>query len=106
VLAVAVAIATGALRLATFEIGNDDYLHLSVAQQLLLGDVPVRDFIDPGELLFNYTSAAAQALGGHNMRSEVLLDVTALAIAAGLSFLLAVRVSRSRFWALLGVSCS
>ena len=66
---------TGALRLATFEIGNDDYLHLSVAQQLLLGDVPVRDFIDPGELLFNYTSAAAQALGGHNMRSEVLLDV-------------------------------
>ena len=47
-LAVVVVVVTGALRLATFEIGNDDYLHLSVAQQLLLGDVPVRDFIDPG----------------------------------------------------------
>ena len=105
-LALAVALVTGALRLATFEIGNDDYLHLSVAQQLLLGEVPVRDFIDPGELLFNYTSAAAQALGGHNMRSEVLLDVTALAVAASLAFILAARISRSRFWALVSVGAT
>ena len=65
-LALPIAVIAAALlfRLATASIVNDDYLHLSVAQQIVLGDVPVRDFIDPGEFLFNYTSAAAQVVLG------------------------------------------
>ena len=102
-LALPIAVTAAALlfRLATASIVNDDYLHLSVAQQIVLGDVPVRDFIDPGEFLFNYTSAAAQVVMGRRMLSEVLLDVVFLALGHGLVFLLAWRASGSRIIALL-----
>jgi hypothetical protein len=61
-------------RIATASITNDDYLHLSTAQQVVLGAVPVRDFLDPGELLFYSTSAAGQVLHGRSLLSEVLVD--------------------------------
>jgi len=102
-LALPIAVTAAALlfRLATASIVNDDYLHLSVAQQIVLGDVPVRDFIDPGEFLFNYTSAAAQMLLGRRMLSEVLLDIVFLALGHGLVFVLAWRASGSWILALL-----
>src|SRR5688500_20115738 len=77
------------------------YLHLSLAKQMVMGDLPVRDFIDPGECLFNYTSAAAQVLLGRRMLSEVLLDIVFLALGHGLVFVLAWRASGSRILALL-----
>ncbi len=104
----AVALAVGViaffLRVATFEISNDDYLHLTSAQQVLLGDVPVRDFIDPGEPLFYYVSAATQQILGRNVLSEVLLDVTGMSIAYVLAILLATRVAGSRIAALVAVA--
>jgi hypothetical protein len=81
--------------LATASITNDDYLHLSTAQQVLLGGVPVRDFLDPGELLFYSTSAAAQRLFGRSVLSEVLLDACLLSIGQVLVFALAARAARS-----------
>jgi hypothetical protein len=83
-------------RLLTLSLTNDDYLHLSLAQQVLLGDVPVRDFIDPGEFLFYYLSAAVQFLFGRHLLSEVILDVLLLAAGYTLIFLLASHASRSR----------
>src|SRR5512147_2919289 len=83
-------------RLATATITNDDYLHLSTAQQLLLGAMPVRDFLDPGELLFYSTSAAAQSLLGRSVLSEVLLDAALLSIGQVLVFALAARAAGSR----------
>ena len=83
------------LRLATAAITNDDYLHVSTAQQLVLGAVPVRDFLDPGELLFYSTSAAAQLVLGRSMLSEVLLDAGLLALGQVLVFVLASRAARS-----------
>ena len=82
-------------RLSTVSLTNDDYLHLALAQQGLLGDVPVRDFIDPGEFLFYSVSAAAQLLFGHHLLSEVLLDVLLLAVGYTLVFILAYEASRS-----------
>ena len=103
---IAVTAAALLFRLATASIVNDDYLHLSVAQQIVLGDLPVRDFIDPGEFLFNYTSAGAQVLLGRRLLSEVLLDVVFLALGHGLVFVLAWRASGSRLFALLATACS
>ncbi len=99
-MAVLVGLSTFAVRVLTFEVGNDDYLHMASAQQVLLGDAPVVDFIDPGEPLFYYVSAAAQRLIGTNMLSEVLLDVSGLAVAAGFAYLLAARLSGSALAAL------
>src|SRR5687768_16907345 len=82
-------------RLATASITNDDYLHLSTAQQVVLGAVPVRDFLDPGELLFYSTSAAAQWLLGRSVLSEVLLDAVLLSMGQVLVFALASRAARS-----------
>ncbi len=102
-LALAVGAAAFFLRIATFEFSNDDYLHMVSAQQVLLGDMPVRDFIDPGEPLFYSVSAAVQRLLGPNMLSEVLLDVTALSVAYVFMFLLSARLARSRLVALIVV---
>jgi hypothetical protein len=88
-------------RIATATITNDDYLHLSTAQQLLVGAVPVRDFLDPGELLFYATSAAAQLLLGRSVLSEVLLDAALLSIGQVLVFVLAARAARSTVVGLL-----
>jgi len=82
-------------RIATFEIADDDYLHLAAAQQILLGDVPGRDFIDPGEPLSYYVSAAAQATLGRTVLSEVLLDVAGLALAYVFIVLLGARLAGS-----------
>jgi hypothetical protein len=82
-------------RLSTASITNDDYLHLSTAQQVVIGAVPVRDFIDPGELLFYLTSAAAQVLLGRSMLSEVLLDAFLLSLGQVLVFVVAARAARS-----------
>ena len=82
-------------RLSTSSITNDDYLHLSLAQQVLLGDVPVLDFIDPGDFLFYYLSAAIQFLFGRHLLSEVTLNVTLLAAGYSLLCLLASHASRS-----------
>jgi hypothetical protein len=93
-------------RAATAEIVNDDFLHLAVAQQIVLGDIPVRDFIDPGEFLFNYTSAAAQLVLGRTVGAEVVLDIAGLALGHTLVFLLAARASGSRLAALFVTALS
>ncbi len=82
-------------RLSTASITNDDYLHLSTAQQLVLGGVPVRDFLDPGELFFYSASAAAQVLLGRTVLSEVLLDAFCLSLGQVVVFVLAARAARS-----------
>lgn len=94
-------VGTLVLRLSTISITNDDYLHLALAHQLLLGGLPFRDFIDPGELLFNYTSAGVQLLLGANMLSEAILDTTGMALGYTLVFLMARRASASTLLALV-----
>ena len=40
---------TAAWRVLTFSgFQNDHYVHLARAQQVILGELPIRDFVDPG----------------------------------------------------------
>ena len=64
------------------QLPNDHYVDLSLAQALLLGDRPVRDYTDVGSPLMVALSAGAQLLIGRELLSEVILTVTALSIAA------------------------
>ena len=43
---------------------NDEFGYLARARQIQAGDVPFRDFNDPGWFLTDYLAAAAQWLGG------------------------------------------
>ena len=76
---------------------NDQYLHLAWAQQLLLGDIPGRDFVDPGMPLAYGLSAAAQWLlpGPY---SEVLLSSALFGLAAAATCLVVAQLTGSVAW--------
>src|SRR2546425_8523097 len=74
---------------------NDHYVHLSRAQQILLGDVPVRDFVDPGLPLMYYASAAFQLAFGRTALSEAVLVFGALTVAAGITCWMALKLTGS-----------
>jgi hypothetical protein len=83
---------------------NDEFGYLSRARQIQGGEVPFRDFNDPGWFLTDCLSAAAQWLGGYNLRSEALLTIGMLSLGAALTFLLARRAAGSTIAALVAVS--
>ena len=100
--AVGLAATVFAWRYLSFEeYGNDHFVHLSQAQQMLHGLLPVRDFVERGIPLMTATSAAAQMVWGEGLRAEVLLVEGAFAVAAGLLFLVTAAVSRSAWVGLL-----
>jgi hypothetical protein len=63
---------------------NDEFLVVSRAAQMLLGDLPVRDFFDPGAPLTYAASAGALKLLGYSLIAEAVLTVSALALGAAL----------------------
>ncbi|NOT24869.1 MAG: hypothetical protein HOP16_02095 [Acidobacteria bacterium] len=99
----AVMVAAGAIfilalawRLLTFTgFTNDHYAHYALAQQMMLGDRPIRDFTDPGWPLTYALSAAAWWLAGSAMWVEWLLSSGALAAGALLTVVVAARLSGS-----------
>lgn len=93
------AVACGSLMFAFRVLGdsglsNDHYMHLAWAQQVLLGDVPGRDFVDPGMPLMYAASAAVQALWPGPL-SELVLASAMMALAAGLTCWLAATLTGS-----------
>jgi hypothetical protein len=83
---------------------NDEFGYLARARQIQAGDVPFRDFNDPGWFLTDYVSAGAQWLGGYNLRSQALLTIGMLSVAAVFTFLLAWRAAGSLLMALMAVA--
>jgi hypothetical protein len=77
------------------EFHNDHFEHLSMARQVLFGELPGRDFFDPGRPLTVLLSAAAQALSGQTLLGEALLTIGALALGAAIVFWMASGLSRS-----------
>jgi hypothetical protein len=80
---------------------NDHFIHLSRARQILAGELPFRDFSDPGAPLTSGISALVQWLGGHNLFGEALLTIGAISLGAGMTVWLAARVTGRTWPALL-----
>lgn len=74
---------------------NDHFLHLARAQQMLLGELPIRDFLDPGMPLMYALSAAAQALFGRALLPEAVLVFGCLGLAAASTSWVVVRLTGS-----------
>jgi hypothetical protein len=72
---------------------NDHFLYLAPAQQMLYGEWPSRDFVDPGTPLMYVASAAAQLLVTPPLLAEAWLVSAAFGVAAALTLLAAFRVS-------------
>ena len=81
------------------EFTNDHFMHLSRARQILLGDVPIRDFFDPGLFLQYYLSAAAQLVFGYSLFGEAILTISLVAFGTMLVFHLSAQLSGSRWLA-------
>lgn len=62
---------------------NDHYVHVARANQILLGDWPIRDFEDPGMPLMYAVSAAGRLMFGPELRVEWAVVTVAYAVAAG-----------------------
>ena len=86
-------------RWLTVAFPNDHFVHLSRARQILLGDVPIRDFFDPGLFLQYYLSSAAQLLFGYNQFGEAVLTISLVAFGTMLVFHLSAQLSGSRWLA-------
>ena len=91
-----VGIAAFAARYAlTGAIENDHFITLARALQVLHGDLPVRDFEDPGTPLAYLLSTAVAAIAGPSLLANVLLCLVFLAVTSALTYVLAFRSSGS-----------
>ena len=94
--AVALGILTFAYRYLSFdEFSNDHFVHLSTAQQMVFGALPVRDFVERGIPLMSVLSALGQIVLGEGLRSELIVISAVYAAAASMTFVVAAWLSRS-----------
>ena len=87
---------TAAFRWFTLtEFLNDHFDHVALAQQVRLGAIPLRDFVDEGMPLMYMVSAAAWTLLKAPFVSEAIIVALGFATAAALSFRAASLISQS-----------
>jgi 4-amino-4-deoxy-L-arabinose transferase-like glycosyltransferase len=90
------------LRLGAIE--NDHYVYLARAHQMLHGDWPVRDFVDPGFPLGYLLSTVAAMLAGPTLLVEAVLSVALFAAALAVMFFLVQRATGSLLVGLLATA--
>lgn len=82
-------------RYVSFEfVTNDHFTYLTFAHQTALGDLPVRDYDDPGFPLMIALSAIAMRLGGMSLLPEVILAGVMFGFAACVTWRAATAYSR------------
>ena len=74
---------------------NDHYAHLALAQQILLGDLPIRDFADPGWPLTYVLTAAVWRVAGDAIATEWAITAAGFAIGAACTAAAGYRLSGS-----------
>ena len=84
--------------LATYAFSNDHFGRISPGRQIArYGELPFRDFLDPGYFLTELASAAVQRVFGDNLLGEMLL--TSSGVAAGAVIILwLVRRATGSLW--------
>jgi len=90
--------------LTTGAIENDHFVMLARAFQVLYGDWPVRDFVDPGQPLAYLVSTAAAALFGETLLVNVVLSLFFFAATVAVVYLLARRTTGSAIAALVAAA--
>jgi hypothetical protein len=94
--AVALAVVAFFYRYLSFtDFANDHFVHLSMAQQIGFGALPVRDFVERGLPLMTLVSAAGQSMLGDGLMAEVIVIATAYAASAVMAYAAAIRLSGS-----------
>ena len=85
-----------AWRFLTFTgFSNDHYAHLAMAQQVLMGDRPIRDFADPGWPLMYTLTALGWLVAGRDVATEWVISTAGFAIGAACTVAAGYRLSGS-----------
>ncbi len=102
--AAAIGVATTIVRFLSY-VGfpNDHFLYLASAMQMLHGEWPSRDFVDPGTPLVYLLSAAAQLVITPPLLAENWLVSGAFGLAAALTLLVTYRLS-GNLWIATGLA--
>ena len=99
--AIAIGLAAFGFRLIDVrDLSNDHYMHLAWAQQVLFGEVPGRDFVDPG-LPGMYTLSAIVQWISPGPFSEAVLSCALLGIAAAITCVVAADLTGSLLFGVL-----
>ena len=85
---------------------NDHFDHLAKARQVVHGEYPVRDFLDPGRPLTIGLSAVALRLSADTLLGEAVLTAGAIAFGVALVYWLAFALVRSTTFALWAAACT
>jgi hypothetical protein len=94
--AIVAAVLTFAIRmLALTGFPNDEFVPLTRGAQVLLGEWPVRDFVEPGAPLMTLAAAAAQRIWGYSLLSEALLTAIGYGFAAAITVVVVDRMGGS-----------
>ncbi len=101
-------VSTVGLQFATFtQLSNDHSGYLAMARQILLGELPIRDFLDHGTFLHSLVSSGLQWMFGHRLLAEMVLSTGLIALGYCITFVLASTLSRSNLTGfLLALSCA
>jgi hypothetical protein len=84
------------LLLSTAVFTNDHFDRISRARQAArYGELPFRDFLDPGYFMTVLSAAGLQRVVGDNLLGEFLLDATFIATGTTMVFWLVARITRS-----------
>src|SRR5262245_35329724 len=97
ILSIACLVATVSLGLRFLTVrslSNDHYMHMAWAQQVLFGELPGRDFVDPGMPLIYLVSALGQWVDPGPF-SEALLTCALLAAAAAVTYFVVTEITGS-----------
>lgn len=87
--------------LSVYSFSDDHFGRISPARQILrYGELPFRDFFDPGYIMTEAASAAGQWVFGDNLLGEMLLTSSFVAGGAAAIFILVARATGS-----LGAGC-
>ena len=94
---------TAAFRFLALKNGfvNDHFVYISGGRQILFGEWPTRDWIDPGLPLMFAASAAAQKIFGPTLLAEALLVSAAFGLAAAFTAAAVRRLTGSMALAIL-----
>lgn len=88
-------------RWITIDFDNDYFMHVAWAAEMLRGEWPVRDFVEPGFALQTLLAWAGLRLGGYQLAWEAAIACTLLAASVALVYQLCRQSGLPRWLALL-----
>ena len=102
-LTLTVAVSTFLLRWLTLDFDNDYFMHMAWAAEMLRGQWPVRDFVEPGFPLQTWLAYAGLRLGGYQFSWEGFIACAFIAASTALIYSICRRLGVPRWLSLLVV---